>query len=261
MLGIKMLFCKNPELLKTLVAELLQIRLDSIEEFVITNPEMPPESVGSKFCRLDINMTIDGKRVNLEIQVENEGNFPERTLFHWARMYAGALPSGHTYSQLPQTICISILNFKLFNCQEFHSEFRPLEVTRHILLSDKMILHFFELKKLPESLSAANLMELWLTLFKAETEEELAKIKELGVPVMNQAIDAYYSTTATEEFREMERLRAKARHDEAQALQNVEEREREKWQSVIADKDAELADKDAELAQLRSLLAEFGINK
>ena len=39
---------------------------------------------------------------------------------------------------------------------------------------------------------------------------------------MNQAINAYYSITASSEFREMERLRAKARHDEAQALHNVE---------------------------------------
>jgi len=35
---------------------------------------------------------------------------------------------------------------------------------------------------------------------------------------MEQAIGAYRSITATPEFREMERLRSKARHDEAQAL-------------------------------------------
>jgi len=45
----KMLFVKYPHLLKRLVAELLSIRLDRIGEFVITNPEMPPESLGDKF--------------------------------------------------------------------------------------------------------------------------------------------------------------------------------------------------------------------
>ena len=49
-------------------------------------------------------------------------------------------------------------------------------------------------------------------------EEELEKIKEMETPVMSQAIDAYYTITASSEFREKERLRAKARHDEAQAL-------------------------------------------
>ena len=35
---------------------------------------------------------------------------------------------------------------------------------------------------------------------------------------MEQAINAYYKITASPEFREVERLREKARHDEAQAL-------------------------------------------
>ncbi len=62
---------------------------------------------------------------------------------------------------------------------------------------------------------------LWLSLFKAETEEELEKIKKMEVPVMSQAINAYYTITASSEFREKERLRTKARHDEAQALHHA----------------------------------------
>jgi len=48
----KMLFVKNNDLLKQLVSELLEIRLESIGEFNVTNPEMPPEFIGGKFCRL-----------------------------------------------------------------------------------------------------------------------------------------------------------------------------------------------------------------
>ena len=138
-----MLFVKYPELLKGIVAELLGIPFESIEKFEITNPEMPPESLGDKFCRLDINMEVDGQRVDLEIQVNDEGDFPERALYHWAREYSTALPAGQGYSVLPRTIIISIISFPLFDCTEFHSEFQPLEVTRHTLLSDKMSLHFF----------------------------------------------------------------------------------------------------------------------
>lgn len=39
---------------------------------------------------------------------------------------------------------------------------------------------------------------------------------------MSQAINAYYTITASSEFRKKERLRAKARHDEEQALHNAE---------------------------------------
>lgn len=116
---------------------------------------------------------------------------------------------------------VSITDFMLFDCEEYHSFFQPLEVTRHTLLSDKMGFHFFELPKLPDDVSQENMLLLWLSLFKADTEEKLEKIKGMEVPVMSQAINAYYTITASSEFREKERLRAKARHDEAQALYNA----------------------------------------
>ena len=74
---------------------------------------------------------------------------------------------------------------------------------------------------------------------------------------MEQAIEAYHSITATPEFQEMERLRSKARHDEAQALHHARLKEREKWQSVIADKDTLLADKDMLIADKDMLIAEL----
>ncbi|MDR1021005.1 MAG: Rpn family recombination-promoting nuclease/putative transposase, partial [Synergistaceae bacterium] len=214
----KMLFVRHPGLLKRLVAGLLGIAADSIGEFEIRNPEMPPESLGDKFCRLDINMTADGQRVNLEVQVTDRGDFPERTLFHWAREYSTALPSGGRYSELPRVVILNIVAFRLFGCEDFHSEYRPLEVTRHTPLTDKQALHYFELPKLPEAISADDEPGLWLALFKADTEEELKRIELLEVGVMQQAIEAYRSITVTPEFIEAERLRSIARHDEAQAL-------------------------------------------
>ena len=181
----KMLFVQYPELLKRLVADLLGIPLEGIGQFVIRNPEMPPENLGDKFCRLDINMVVDGQRVDLEIQVCNEGDYPERVMYYWAREFSSALPTGQGYSMLPRTIVISIIDFSLFECGEYHSFFQPLEVTRHTLLSDKMGFHFYELPKLPVEVGQDNMLLLWLSLFKAETEEELAKIKEMEVPVMD----------------------------------------------------------------------------
>ena len=77
------------------------------------------------------------------------------------------------------------------------------------------------LPKLPDDADQEDMLLLWLSLFKADTEEELERIKGMGVPVMSQAINAYYTITASSEFREKERLREKARHDEAQALYNA----------------------------------------
>ena len=222
----KMLFVKHEGLLKKLVAALLGISVDSIQQFVIQNPDISPENLEDKFCRLDINMTVNNQLVDLEIQICNEGDYPERVMYYWAREFSSALPAGEGYSVLPRTIIISIIDFNLFGCVEYNSFFQPLEVTRHTLLSDKMGFHFFELKKLPNDIRGDDPLLLWLSLFKAETEEELEKIRELEVPEMEQAINAYYTITASPEFREVERLREKARHDEAQALYHARQGEK-----------------------------------
>ena len=250
----KLLFTRYPDLLKRLVAAILGITAGSISEFVITNPDIPPESLGDKFCRLDINMVVDGQRVNLEVQVADEGDYPERSLYYWAREYSSSLQKSGMYSSLPRVIIISIVDFQMFKCAEYHSEFHPLEVRRHEPLSDRMALYYFELGKLPENIDIKNELELLLSLFRARTEAELKRLEALEVPIVTQAIGAYREITISEEFRELERLRADARHNEASALANAERREREKWRGVVADRDAALADRDARIAELEALL-------
>ena len=74
---------------------------------------------------------------------------------------------------------------------------------------------------------------------------------------MEQAINAYQRITATDEFKERERLRHYARLNEASAIDDAEQREREKWQGVVAGKDVEIADKDVEIEKLRLQIAEL----
>ena len=128
---------------------------------------------------------------------------------------------------MPRTVVISIINFNLFGCEEFHSEYQALEVRRHSPLTDKMSLHFFELPKIPGEISRDNKLLLWLSLFKADTPEDLEKIKAMEVKEMNEAISAYQRITVSPEFREMELARSLARHDEATALYYAEQKVRE----------------------------------
>ena len=256
----KMVFCQYPDLLKRLVAMMLGVQLESIKDFVITNPDMEPEVMGDKFCRLDINMLVDEQRVDLEIQVRDEGDYPVCSLYYWARDFSTALKESEAYKTLPRTVIISILAFPQFPCEEFYSEYQILEVTRHTPLTDKLGMIYFELPKLPEIADASDELKLWLTLFNAKTEEDLAKIELIGGSIMQQAIGAYRQVTATDRFKEIERLRSRARHNEASALDNARREEREKWQGVVADKDAAhtavLADKYALIAELLTRLGE-----
>ena len=75
---------------------------------------------------------------------------------------------------------------------------------------------------------------------------------------MGEAIQAYRGVTATEEFKNLEWMRAKTRHDEAQALGNARRQRDEHWQGVVAEKDTVIASKDAQIAEL---LAQLEKNK
>jgi hypothetical protein len=48
----KLMFTKYPDLLKRLISALLGIQYESIEQFIIVNPDISPEELGKKFCRL-----------------------------------------------------------------------------------------------------------------------------------------------------------------------------------------------------------------
>ena len=69
---------------------------------------------------------------------------------------------------------------------------------------------------------------------------------------MNEAIGAYRHVSASPEFREIERMMSKARHDEAQAIRNAERRAEkrrdEHWQ-IVAEENMKLR---SELAKLKS---------
>ena len=62
----KMLFVKHQDLLKKLVAALLGIKVENIRQFVVRNEGMPPEVLGDKFCRLDINMVVNDYPILLQ---------------------------------------------------------------------------------------------------------------------------------------------------------------------------------------------------
>ena len=74
---------------------------------------------------------------------------------------------------------------------------------------------------------------------------------------MSEALQAYRHVAASDEFVRLERVRSKARHDEAQALNNARRQEREHWQGVVAEKDTALAEQSTTLAEQAALIAEL----
>ena len=167
----------NKAIIAAFISDLLEIPRESINAVYINNVELTPEYLEQKFSRLDLKLDVDGRIVNIEMQVNRETDFRDRTLYYWSKLFCGELRSGYEYGELKQTICINIINFDLFECESYHSIFSILEHERGEVLSDKFAIHFFELRKLGRSKKNKR-MEDWLNLIDAETEGDLMNIQQ-----------------------------------------------------------------------------------
>ena len=217
----KKIFTENEDMLHSFVASMLEIPQERIKEIKITNPELPPETLAGKFSRLDLSLKVDDKLVNVEIQVKNDADYRDRTLFYWAKLYSSELKSGEDYSELKQTITINIINFNMFNTDDYHTEVAAMIKGTGEVFSDKFSIHFFELKKVGRKPNPNNSRELWLQFINADSEEEFEMISQTNVPIMKKAVNVIYDMSEDTKIREIARLREKALHDEASALKNA----------------------------------------
>ena len=234
---------KNTEIIAGFISDMLDIPREKITKVVIKNVELPPEEIDQKFSRLDLNLYVDGRKINIEMQVNKESAYKERTLFYWAKLYSDDLDSGEDYSALSQTICVNIINFNLFDCENYHSHFMLKEKERDEVMTDKLAIHFFELKKVGKY-KRNKRMEDWLTLINAETEGDLMALQQnTSIPEIQKTIVILREMSADEKIREEARRREKRLHDEATALNHArkegiaegEARGREAERASIAD--------------------------
>lgn len=219
----KKFFIDNEDMLQSFIASMLDIPIESISEINITNPEIPPESISGKFSRLDLNMKVDNRLVNVEIQVKNDNDYRDRVLFYWAKLYTSELKSGENYGVLKQTISINIINFNMFDGDNYHNEVNAVVKQTGEVFSDKLSIHFFELRKVNKKPNPQNSCELWLQFINADSEEDFEMISQTNIPIMQKAVRVIYDMSEDTKIREAARMREKALHDEASALHNAKQ--------------------------------------
>ncbi|MCL2087826.1 MAG: Rpn family recombination-promoting nuclease/putative transposase, partial [Oscillospiraceae bacterium] len=140
-IAFKKIFADNEELLKALISSALDFKAKKI---ILKPTEITPSSAKEKFCRLDVRANVDGKEIDIEIQLFGRDDFRARAEYYSCLMFA-RLPRGEEYEKIPKTILINIIDWNAFGCSEYHSKFITMEEKRHEMLTDKKEIHFFEL--------------------------------------------------------------------------------------------------------------------
>ena len=180
---------------------------------------------------LDILATLnDNTKVNIEIQVKDKENVISRSLFYGTGLYHENAERGQEYIDVPKVISIWITGQDIFDEGPFHEKAMIKREYENIVLSDRLELHYIQLKKFRNKCKRiTGKLEEWLTFLINENMEEIKMSKNEYV---RKAQEEFEYLTGDEETRRLAYLRDKAIRDEADAIgtarrKGIEEGKRE----------------------------------
>ena len=208
---------KNEEVLRNLLATLLEMDEADIVSCHIENPIELGKEIEGKECILDVKLTLNhAKIINIELQVYKQTYWVERSLLYWARAYDN-LKSGEDYSKLLPTYHIGILDFTLFEEHpKFMGKYQLMDVEDQFLYSDKLCIKVLDLTQLDAARKRANInkkLVKWASIFKAETLEELEQLAN-GEEVFEKMVVTMKKLSEDEKIR----MQCEAREDYERCL-------------------------------------------
>ena len=255
---------KNEEVLRNLLATLLEIDEAKIESCHIENPIELGKEIEGKECILDVKLTLNNDKViNIELQVYKQTHWINRSLLYWARTYDN-LKSGQDYSMLLPAYHIGILDFTLFeNHPKFMAQYQILDVEDGYLYSDKLcikVLDLTQLEKAKQEPETNKKLLKWASIFKAETLEELEQLAS-GEKVLENMVVTMKKLSEDEKIR----MQCEAREDYERCLlteYNAGKREGIELERENTEKERQRADDavkraaelEAEVKRLQELL-------
>ena len=250
---------ENECVLRGLICSLLHLQADDIQSVEIKNPILPGDSFDAKEFILDIEVVLNNNTlINLEMQVINEHNWPERSLSYLCRRF-DQLGKGQDYTECRPAIHIGFLDFAPFpECSEFYATYKLLNIKNQHLYSDKFTLGVIDLThiELATDEDMAYGIDLWAKLFKSTTWEEIKMIAENN-PILTEASETLYTYNADEMARQRSQARAEYLAHE-RAVNNRMAKLSEENAVLTAEKqtwDAERQTLTAEIEFLRSKVA------
>ena len=227
----------NEPVLRGLVSSLLHLPPAEILSIQIMNPILPGEAISNKEFVLDIQIFLNNNTyLNLELQVENEGNWPDRSLSYLCRSF-DQLYRGQTYETALPTIHIGILDYDLFpESPAFYTKNMIMNTITHKVFNDKFILSVLCLTQRNLATEEDRLWQIdtWAELFKAKTWEDIKMIAQTNHTLTN-AVESLFQYNGDD----MIRQRCLAREDYERHERTVNKK--------IQDLEQRIAELEAEL--------------
>lgn len=186
-----------------------------IKDLHLENTDIAKILEEDKASRLDIKATTDEKLIlDIEIQVKNTGEIPQRAFHYLANMMPHVVKSNESYKG-PHVIGIWILGENVTNhhnaISEAYMTFQPSDPDPYQIMTDSARIFFIELKKFdPKNADKRDMLAGWLSFL----QDPVFLDKDfLNVPEINDAMETLKYISADPETRALADLRQKTIND------------------------------------------------
>jgi predicted transposase/invertase (TIGR01784 family) len=218
---------KNKDLSLDLLNAILNLpterQLTDLE--IIENTRLLKEYPKDKLGILDIKAQANtGEWIDIEIQLHNENDMDQRTLFYWAKLFSGQIKEGELYKTLKKAITINILDYNFIQIDDYHTVFHLYEDRRRdYKLTDMLEIHFVELPKFRKSAGdPRNHLEGRL-FYIEDSPKEVLDLAIQANPTIARAEELLQRLGSLEEVRRYYEAWEKATRDEASRLATARE--------------------------------------
>jgi len=258
------------EVLIDIISMVIERKVTSVQ---IRNIELPVTDTEEKAERFDINCTVENKdQVNVEMHCEQRVesgvvrvNFINKCVYYATDLHSSQDSKDVKYKNLVRTYQITFSLHTVFKDHPGFVHRFSLRSEDGEQLTDQLNIVLIELSKLDYALNKPveelTLFEKW-SLFLRFAPDPVQRSKINDIIKEKEEISMASELLQTISQDEVQRAHIRSRRmyetdrasDYLTAIEIGEEKERAKWEVVVADKDAELAANAAEIARLRAEL-------
>ena len=179
--------------LRNFLSAILKVPEGDINEIRYVDPHTLKENEDDKYVVMDVRIFLQDKcEIDIEMQMMNFRSWTDRVVYYSSRMLSEQIRKGHSYEELIKCISISILDFNIFDKNDFpkyYSSYHVREDKDHRILNDLLEYHIIELPKISEKniTKAEDDLLLWAKFINSDDKEEMKMLSE-----KNHGIKAAY---------------------------------------------------------------------
>ena len=252
------------DILKGLISSFQDIEFDEINSVIVQNPISFGETINSKTMVLDVKAILNNNSiVNLEMQVINCGDWPERSLSYLCRCFDN-IESGQGYDSVKGAFHIGFLNYTLFpDAPVFFASYEIKNAVTNRLYTSKFGISVVDLTLIDMATDEDKKLHrhLWASFFRAATWEEINMIATQDKNIQLAATKLY-------QLSEDQRIRDElwARQDAIRQQIDFENYHRRRYEEVEAkrieaeakyiDAEAKYIDAEAKCIEAEAAVAE-----